>query len=416
LVKLLIIADDLTGAIEAGVQLSKQKVSSKVILNTDTEMSSILNDNKINAVIINTKSRHLVPAKAANKVNRVIKQAKKSNIKYFYKKTDSTLRGNLGAELEAFIRGTNQLILPFIPAHPNLKRVTRKGNQYIGETLLHQTAFAKDPLEPVKSSFIPDILKQQTDIEICIADGKEILNSSKSDAENEKIIVFDCESETDYKKIGDKILQYGWQKAIAGTAGFVKILPQILQLESSEITYKNLKGPILLINGSLNNTSLQQVINANKNGITTFSLSKYLHSDTAETIAYYKHIIRKIKREFETGNDVIINTSDLNHQVRKHNYNKRHFHSISIQIGLIVSNILNEIPFKTLCVFGGDTLTGILNKIECNSIEPKSEIISGVALALIDSRIGKIHLISKPGGYGKKDVILQIVNHKKSNI
>ena len=417
--ELLIIADDLTGAIETGVQLSKQEITSKVILNSDAELDLILFDKNTTVVVINIESRHLLPAEAAAKVNQVFNQIKESGIKWFFKKTDSTLRGNIGAELEAFMRGANQATLPFITAHPKLKRFTRKGFQYIGETLLQHTAFAEDPLEPIKSSFVPDILKKQTDVKICVSGAAGISNSATSNSSPEKIIVFDCQSENDLKIIGKYVLQNGWQKAMAGTAAMVEILPQVLQLKMTKVNYENPKGPILLINGSLNNSSLQQVIYANKKGVATLSFNKHLLTDTnIKSNSEFKQIIKKIKEEFEAGRDVIINTSDLEKQVGKHNFasdnfGKEYFQSVSKQIGLIVSNILEEIPFNTLGVFGGDTLTGIMNLMGSDSIEPKSEISPGVALSSVYTKFGKIHLISKPGGYGKKDVILQIINHIK---
>jgi len=35
----------------------------------------------------------------------------------------------------------------------------------VGDRLLHQTAFGRDPLEPIEVSYIPAILKQQTTIQ-----------------------------------------------------------------------------------------------------------------------------------------------------------------------------------------------------------------------------------------------------------
>jgi D-threonate/D-erythronate kinase len=419
LTELLIIADDLTGAIETGVQLSKQDISSKVILNADSALGSILKDIQTTVVVINIESRHLQPAEAAKRVTQVLKIAQEVGINLFYKKTDSTLRGNVGAELEAFLHGTNQVTLPFIPALPRLKRFTRDGFQYIGETLLHHTIFAQDPLEPITNSFVSEIIKKQTDIEICISKCEGIPNLASSDSLNKKIIVFDCESGTDLKIIGKYLLKNGWQKAMAGTAAMVELLPELMKLSSSEANYNNPKGPLLLINGSLNDISLQQVLYANNLGITTLALNQQILKDSNfKENTDYKQISRKIKEEFENGGDVILNTSSLDRQVGnqnldKENLGKEYFKSVSALIGELVLDILNEVNFTSLCVFGGDTLTGIIDLMGCKTIEPQSEIFPGVALASVQSKFGKIHLISKPGGYGQNELIWQIINHIK---
>ncbi|MBT3385234.1 MAG: hypothetical protein HN778_11595 [Prolixibacteraceae bacterium] len=417
--ELLIIADDLTGAIETGVQLSKQGINSRVVLDSDVEWGLILIDKNTTVLVINIESRHLLPAEAADKVSQVFNKIKGSGIKWFYKKTDSTLRGNIGAELETFMKSANQQTLPFVTAHPKLLRFTRKGFQYIGETLLHQTDFANDPLEPIKSSFVPDILKKQTAVRVCVSGTEGISDSSSLHTHPKKIIVFDCESEEDLKIIGKYVLQNNWQKAMAGTAAMVEILPQILQLKSSKVNYENPNSPMLLINGSLNNSSLQQVLYANKKGMVTLSFKQnLLKVSNIKSNSDYKQIIKTIKEKFGAGQDVIINTIDLDIPDQKYNFSldnsgKGHFKSVSKQIGLIVSNILEEIPFSTLGVFGGDTLNGIMNLLGCDSIEPESEIYTGVALSSVYTKFGKMHLITKPGGYGKKDVILKILSHIK---
>ncbi len=416
--ELLIIADDLTGAIETGVQLRQQKISSRVLLSPDSAVDSILSDKQTTAVVINIESRHLLPEEAMKKVSHVLEIAIKSGIKWFYKKTDSTLRGNIGAELDAFLHGTNQHILPYIAAHPKLKRFTREGYQYIGENLLHQTEFAWDPLEPITSSFIPGILKKQTGVEICVLNTAEIPDQSLPGCNDEKIIVFDCRSEADLKIIGKYVHENGWHKAMAGTAAMVALLPGLLQLSTTKSSYGDLKGPLLLINGSLNDRSCQQVFYARENGIATFVFPQELLSvPDLESNPDFIQLIGKITRELKTGNDAIVNTSYFGKRVGEHNFEtnsgKDYFKSVSVKTGMLVSSILNKVAVNLLCVFGGDTLTGIMDLMGCDSIEPQSEILPGVALASVQSKFGKIHLMSKPGGYGQEELILQIINHIK---
>ena len=416
--ELLIIADDLTGAIETGVQLSQQKILSKVILSPDSALDVILVDKQSTAVVINIESRHLLPEESMEKVSHVLEIAIKSGIKWFYKKTDSTLRGNIGAELDAFLHGTNQHTLPYIAAHPKLKRYTRGGFQYIGVNLLHQTEFARDPLEPITSSFIPEILKKQTGVEICVLNTAEIPDQSLSGCTDKKIIVFDCRSEADLKAIGRYVYENGWHKAMAGTAAMVELLPGLLQLGTTKSSYGDLKGPLLLINGSLNDRSRQQVLYAHENGIATFVFPHELLSvPDLESNPDFIRLVGKITRELKMGNDVIVNTTYLGKNTGEHrsdtNSGKDYFKSVSIKPGTLVSSILNEVAVSSLCVFGGDTLTGIMDMMGCDSIEPQREIFPGVALASVQSNFGKIHLMSKPGGYGQEELILQIINHIK---
>jgi len=413
LAELLIIADDLTGAIEAGVQLSKQDIPAMVVIDSNIDLKPVLLNKRNTAIVVNTESRHLLPEEAATRISKVLLSVKGHGIKWFYKKTDSTMRGNIGAELEAFIYGTNQSVLPYIPAHPKLNRFTCDGFQFIGDILLHQTSFANDPHEPIESSFVPDILKKQSEIEIQLSDPTKIFPENSA-IEETKIIVFNCKSESDLQSIGETILNNGFQNAIAGTAGFVEILPKLLPLSSFKINMDPIIGPVLFANGSLNIASQRQVEFAKNQGVVTITLSQSLVSTSDFKItSEYKQITKKIKAEYSSGRNIIISTTDSKNWESPVDSGKRNLQLFSKQTGKIISAIIDEIRVTILCVFGGDTLTGIMNELEDKYIEAKNEILPGVAITKININSGSIYLLSKPGGYGEKDVIMKIIKHTK---
>lgn len=409
--ELLIIADDLTGAIEAGVQLSKQDISAMVVIDSTIDLKPVLLDKGNTAIVVNTESRHLLPGEAATIISKVLQSVKGYGIKWFYKKTDSAMRGNVGAELEAFIYETNQSVLPYIPAHPKLNRFTRDGFQFIGDILLHQTSFANDPHEPIKSSFVPDILKKQSEINIQLSDPTELFpeNSAREDT---KIIVFNCKSESDLQLIGETILKNGFQNAIAGTAGFVEILPKLLPLKTSGISTDSFTGPVLFVNGSLNITSREQVEFAKNKGVITIVFSQKLIANSDFKIASeYKQIVKKIKAEYEFGRNIIITTIDSKNWESPVDSGKSSHHLFSKQTGKIISAIIDEIRITTLCVFGGDTLIAVMNELGGKYFKAKNEMLPGVAISKTNISTGSIYLLSKPGGYGERDIIMKIIKH-----
>jgi len=419
LIELLIIADDMTGAIDTGVQLAKQGIFTKVIHNPESDIQKLFAQKDASVLVFNTESRHIHPTEAAERVGDVVKKARISGIKRFYKKTDSTMRGNIGAELEAFLRGTGQRSLAFIPAHPKLKRFTREGFHYIDERLLHETEMGKDPLEPIEISFIPEILHTQTGINISLIDPtKEELTPIV-----EGILVFNCQSEHDLTTIGNFLMNNSLHNAIAGSAAMVELLPQLFQLKSVKLKTPKLRGPILIVNGSLNSISIEQVKYAHGKGVKTISIpAKLLSDDSFHKSRYLPSLLSQIDIASKTGKDVILNSTDVNNQAEAISsfpgqLKADHFELISKQIGLIVTTILEKVHLNTLAVIGGDTLTGIMYAMSCEYIEPKLEILPGVALSLAKVKNKDIQLVSKPGGYGDKDVILQILDYiKKSKL
>ena len=121
MVEIAIIADDLTGACDTAVQFSKRGLSTIVV--SDLEE---LNDAacKVDVVVINTESRECNPEVAYERVSAVCNSLKRLQIHSLYKKLDSTLKGNIGSEIDALIDqyGFEAVILS--PAFPEQGRET----------------------------------------------------------------------------------------------------------------------------------------------------------------------------------------------------------------------------------------------------------------------------------------------------
>src|SRR5678816_2652134 len=107
---ILAIADDLTGANDAGVQFAAAGIRSVVFANHHLER--LPRDYPV--VVINTESRHLAPAQAVERVRKIGLMGMAAGVRCLYKKTDSTLRGNIGAELEALLSATGAAGIPFV--------------------------------------------------------------------------------------------------------------------------------------------------------------------------------------------------------------------------------------------------------------------------------------------------------------
>ncbi|MCG2587512.1 four-carbon acid sugar kinase family protein [Rhodohalobacter sulfatireducens] len=413
MVELLIIADDLTGAIETGVQLAKQGISARVIHNPGTDLHQSLQKIDSTVVVYNTESRHIEQRLAARRVGQVVKISRERGIKHFYKKTDSTMRGNIGAELQAFQEETGQNSIPFIPAHPKLKRFTKEGYHYIGEQLLHQTEFGNDPLEPIEISFLPDLLQKQTNLKISLIYKAGYDSLPKING----ILVFDCQSVKDLEKIATDLIKNNLHKSIAGSAAMCELTPVLFNLKSKRLKLPELNKPTLLVNGSLNKISLNQVKFAHEKGIKIITLPEHLlSSKNYKKDPDFRQILTDIHEEIQAGRNVILSSSDIRAEPNNKNNDKVEYEVVSKQIGSIIAEIFNELHISSLFVIGGDTLMGIMDRMNCDAIAPLTEILPGVGLSMASVKNQSIQILTKPGGYGNKDVIVQTFNViKESN-
>jgi len=103
--RIAVIADDLTGALDTGVQFTLWGLRAK-LTDAPEECTS-------EVTIVNTETRGKPPEEAYRTVYQV---AEKLDHDVIYKKVDSTLRGNPGPELQAVLDATGKNA-PSLPPH-----------------------------------------------------------------------------------------------------------------------------------------------------------------------------------------------------------------------------------------------------------------------------------------------------------
>ena len=116
--KLLIVADDLTGGLDTGVQFTRQGITVRVVV--DPDPSGKWTRTAAQVLVAVSETRHMPPGDAYETVYRIISAGRQAGIPYFYKKTDSALRGNIGAELGVALKASGAEVLSFLPAYPAL--------------------------------------------------------------------------------------------------------------------------------------------------------------------------------------------------------------------------------------------------------------------------------------------------------
>ena len=89
-----IIADDLTGACDSGIQLHKRGYAVQVLI--DAAAYKGLEDRPQYIYAVNTDTRSILPEEAYEKVYKTATALQKNGITWFYKKVDSVLRGSTG--------------------------------------------------------------------------------------------------------------------------------------------------------------------------------------------------------------------------------------------------------------------------------------------------------------------------------
>jgi uncharacterized protein YgbK (DUF1537 family) len=149
---IVIIADDLSGAAElAGIAFARGLTA---------EVQRAFDSTSPAAVIaVDTNSRSLSVQAAAARVAETAQAVAASRPAWIFKKTDSVLRGNVRAEIEAILSVTGQDRAVLMPANPSRGRTIASGCYSIDGVPLHMTGFAGDPEHPRQSASLVELLR-----------------------------------------------------------------------------------------------------------------------------------------------------------------------------------------------------------------------------------------------------------------
>ncbi len=233
--ELLALADDLTGALEAGAQFAARGIP--VIVTTRPQVYSCPE----RVLVIDTETRHLDATTAAALIRQLAAHARQLGISFVYMKTGSTLRGNIGPELAALMAVYPESQLIYAPAYPAMGRTVRGGRLYVNGVPVDETEFARDTLNPVKECHIPTLVGPY-------------------------VSVWDGDSDEHVEQAAEAVLRMGGMHLAAGPAALAGQISARLPGGHPTISDWPRVRRCLVINGSRHEVSRAQVARAEAAG------------------------------------------------------------------------------------------------------------------------------------------------------
>lgn len=391
--KLLIIADDLTGALDTGVCFASAGISTCVRLPGNANQQPTNEDFSVDVAIV--ESRHMQAAEAYGAVYETIRQMAGNHYTYLYKKTDSALRGNIGAELAATLDATEEVTLHFIPAFPKMNRIVRQGVLYIdGVTPVAQSVFATDPFNPVKHSEILKLIAEQTGRDAYIA-------AETKEAYDKGIAVYNAETDEDFIRIGQHLIHQIGAKLFAGCAGFANALPQLIAFDTCDEAVPLPAGKLAVFCGSVNPISLEQCEAAEQAGHPRY------HLQSAGEFLDRERITNQISAASREHEIVVLDTGAEDLGATDDEVLARSA-VVADYFSRVIADFLAMNPKVTLFIIGGDTLLAFARGLGIHAILPVRELLPGVVLSRYSYGGEWRFLITKSGGFGTKDLFYEL--------
>jgi D-threonate/D-erythronate kinase len=414
-----VISDDLTGASDCGGQLVRFGLKVSVVVQEHSEKTD-----DYDAVIYNTDSRSVTGFEAYQRVKKVCDTIKAGPVDLVYKKIDSTMRGNIGVEINAIYDSFSPDFVIIAPAFPVNGRKVINGIHYLNSVKLENTEVAKDPKTPVRDSEIKRLIENQSKRKVEhitfeeIHQGYGTIMDKLVSCKNNQIsyITVDSVQESDLEKLVELIHQTDFSVVWVGSAGLMNHLPEIYGMTQVQKTLPLPihHEPVLLVVGSVSEagrSQLEHLLNYSDTVGLEMDSAKVLQDEDKEM--ELMRILSGAKESILQGKNVVLYSSNNVIETRKIGEQLGYD---AVKISNIISMVLGELAAKMITVHdlkylfltGGDTAQQVFLQLNANEFILLDEVESGIPLGRV-STDKELLIVTKAGNFGSKEVMLKAV-------
>ena len=391
----LIIADDITGSNDTGLQLKRRGI--QTVVNLDAASIGNLHS----SYVLNTESRALTGDEAFDLIKKLLLNIDMTAYDHVIKKVDSTLRGPIAHEVAAVDAVYKPELIVFMPALPDLGRTTENGIHKLNGTRITHTEFARDPITPVVYDNVNELLAivfNEPVIHVEADAGGEINFAAG------RIFAFDCITNAHMRTIIAQAIKTGKKILWVGSAGLVD---NLLEIESPQ-------NPAIALVASLSQTSRDQVIYAEEKGICVMTVpSSEILENSKQQI---NHTVMKASAILKNKQDLILAPAasynyigpEKENELAKSKGIDRTQVSGLVQkyMSVIMAGILEQSKVSGVFATGGDATIGFLKEISATGLQIESEVLIGIPLTrIVGGKHDGLRLITKAGAFGQKDAL-----------
>jgi uncharacterized protein YgbK (DUF1537 family) len=369
-----IIADDLTGAADAAAAYGPTHTSS-VILDLDGTWP------EAEILSINTESRYLAPKEAASAVAFAVGRALGQDRRVF-KKIDSLLRGNVGAEVAATLakitEGRGKGLAIVAPAFPATGRTTQGGIVHVGGIRNTEGSFGGDIAGALATGGLTVDVPEGTS-----GRTPEELAAHLRDVQAREIdaVVLDASSDQDLKAIAHAAELLEFPALLVGSGGLAGHITAREEVRGARNAQVRRANRTLTVIGSYSSLARQQTEALVAAGAEHIALD---HEALAEP-AVARQVAEAMSRK-----DVVLTPDPMG--------------IVDKSQALVVAEALARATAAgigrcdALVMTGGETATAVLKALGAGSFTVLGEIEPGVVMSLLPNHLPL--MVTKAGAFG----------------
>ena len=423
--KYIVIADDLTGSNATCSLFKKIGLRAASILKLQGDINY-----DVDVISYSTASRGLDKEEAYKKVSEAIKILKNKDVLVYNKRIDSTLRGNIGTEINAMLDNLeDDRIAVVIPSYPDSGRIVVNKTMLVNGVLLENSDAGKDPKTPIKTSCVESLVQKDikysstyftlSDIAQPI---EEIAKKIQEAIKKSRVLIFDAVNNEDIIKISKAIIH--------SDINIITVDPGPFTLYySKELQKKNhLEKKILMVIGSVTATTKKQIeyiLQEEDIFLVKMKVEDFFEKETC--LKEIERVISFIKKGIVSYDLFLVTTSPIGDE-KKADLQKlaENLNTTVEEISKIIANTLTETVVKILketekfegvYSSGGDITIALLEKLKAIGVEIREEVIPLAAYGrIIGGDFPNLKLVSKGGMVGDEKTIKLCLHKIKNDI
>jgi uncharacterized protein YgbK (DUF1537 family) len=420
--RLAIITDDLTSATDCGIQVSRSGVDTLVLLG---EYESSAGFRGFSAVSIDTDSRSLPPGEAYGRVREAAARMRADGFGAVYKSLDSTLRGNLGAEVDAVMDAYGFEMAVIAPAFPHYGRTTADGRHYLRGVPITRTEFARDPKTPVSENDLVRLFQSQSRrraglVRLDTLRGGSSAVSRRIDSlvsGGVELLVFDAQEEEDLDRVVLTVSESYQGVLWVGSTGLARCVPLALNFKTEKESRRRPRrsgGRGMVVSGSTSEVTEAQIgFLGAQPGVSTTVLSPLEVIHGGERAREEKErCLSRLREALEAGHDVALHVPPSRDEVavvRSRGEElglgeERAPGMISAALAEVTERVIESHEIAGLVLTGGDTAKTICARLGGVGIELLEEIEPGIPLGKLVGPV-ELQVVTKAGGFGTREVL-----------
>lgn len=422
-----IIADDLTGANDTALQFQQKGAQTQILLDMNVEP---VNPQNTQTWAIPTESRNIEPYKAYECVKKATQYfIEKINPDYFYKKIDSTVRGNIAVEVLAALEVLQWDASVIIPAFPAESRVTVGGYHLLKGIPIERTEMARDPYSPIFESHLPTLLQSQLDeshrdligcIELSTVmkgAGPILMKLKELISQGKKLIITDAMSTVDIEQIVLAIGKSEYKILPTGTAAAASVLSNVWLQDTEQPEHFSKTIPELpkfVVSGSATQITANQIDKLDESD--EFENLLVISLDMKTVLeGVQEELVERVVNNLGNNNIVVVHTSNL---IK----NFDGFSEVSLSAELtkaslanVITDFLAELTRRVaekkeliLITLGGETSYKCCEAIGATQLQLIDEVAPAIALSMDhNSR----WIVTKSGNLGGVNTLIDILKY-----